>query len=64
MASVLYASWKAWAEKTGESPGSQKAFSQMLDARGIPSKKTNRGREYQGIEVIETEAPPPHWSDR
>jgi putative DNA primase/helicase len=63
MASALYASWKAWAERAGESPGSQKAFSQAVDARGIDSRKTNRGREYQGIEVIETEAPG-HWTDR
>lgn len=43
MAGALFASWKAWAEKTGESPGTQKAFSQTLDARGFESKKTNRG---------------------
>jgi putative DNA primase/helicase len=51
MAAELYRSWKEWAEGAGEKPGSQKRFSQALDARGFASRRMEQGRQYQGIEV-------------
>jgi putative DNA primase/helicase len=33
--SVLYASWRSWASAAGEEPGSQKRFSQALEAKGL-----------------------------
>jgi putative DNA primase/helicase len=37
--SVLFASWKAWAEAAGEYAGSQKGFSQKLVSAGFERKK-------------------------
>jgi putative DNA primase/helicase len=34
----LFASWKLWAERAGETVGSQKQFSQTLEARGFARK--------------------------
>jgi putative DNA primase/helicase len=63
MASALYACWKAWAERAGEPPGSQKTFAHALEGRGFEGRRTKRGVEYSGIEVVE-EVPPTHWTDR
>src|SRR5271166_958964 len=38
LSSVLYRSWKKWADERGEYPGSNKAFSKSLDERGFKSK--------------------------
>lgn len=44
---ALFASWRAWAEKAGERPGSQKRFAQLMAARGAQkgkdTKKLKRG---------------------
>jgi putative DNA primase/helicase len=61
---ALYTSWKAYAERAGEPPGSQKGFAHALEARGFEGRRTKRGIEYVGIELVEEEALPPHWSDR
>jgi putative DNA primase/helicase len=59
---ILYASWKAWAELNGEPPGSQKAFSEKLQSRGI--EKITIGHKktvgYRGIRTLKAEAPPPY----
>jgi putative DNA primase/helicase len=49
----LFVSWKDWAEKAGEQPGSQKRFSQALEARGFtPSRQAKTGRSsFGGIAV-------------
>lgn len=38
-AADLFASWKSWAEKAGESIGSQKQFSQALETRGFMRRR-------------------------
>jgi len=38
-AAALFTSWRMWAEKAGESVGSQKAFSQALIDRGFEAKR-------------------------
>ncbi len=43
-ASVLFASWKAWAEAAGEFVGSQKGFSQKLVGRGFEAKRMTDGK--------------------
>jgi putative DNA primase/helicase len=45
----LYDNWKAWAEHAGERCGSQKAFSQALEARGFESKHERTGTMFIGI---------------
>ncbi len=54
----LYASWKAWAEKAGESPGSQKRFAGTLQARGYAKKDTKNARGFAGIRLVR-----PDYSD-
>lgn len=50
----LFASWKAWAERAGESPGSLKRFSQTMSDRGIEAKRQARtGKNgFQGVRLI------------
>lgn len=61
LAGKLFASWKGWAELNGEHVGSQKAFSEKLQGRGIESIKIghDKRRGYRGIKLIEDEPPPP-----
>jgi putative DNA primase/helicase len=47
----LFASWTAWAQKAGEEPGSQKRFSQRLEARGIESLRKSEGRGFVGLKL-------------
>ena len=62
----LYASWKSWAELNGEFVGSQKSFSEKLQARDsiektkIGDKKT---RGYRGIRIIQAVEPTRSYQD-
>jgi putative DNA primase/helicase len=47
--SELYAHWCGWADRAGELPGTQKAFSSALQARGFVKVKTRRGVVFNGI---------------
>jgi putative DNA primase/helicase len=49
----LYRSWRDWAEKAGETVGSQKAFSQTLIDRGFePKREPGTGRAgFRGIKI-------------
>ncbi len=49
---ALFGSWRAWAERAGELPGSQKLFAQVLEARGFqPRRLPNDRRGFLGIAV-------------
>ena len=48
---ALYASWKTWAERAGEQPGSRKRFADTMRSRGYPPKRTNAGRGFDGIRL-------------
>ncbi len=61
---VLFASWKAWADKAGEHVGSVRRFAQTLEARGFDAFRTKTGRGFQGLAVLRSIEVPPHWSDR
>ena len=43
-ASRLFADWRQWATAAGEDPGSQKRFSEALQARGYTKERTSQGR--------------------
>jgi putative DNA primase/helicase len=60
----LFASWKVWAERSGEFVGSSKRFTQNLETRGFHMMRKNSGRGFQGIEINRSDEPQPHWSDR
>ena len=50
-ASDLFASWTAWAAKAGEHAGSQKRFSERLEARGIEPLRKHDGRGFIGLRL-------------
>jgi putative DNA primase/helicase len=50
-ASGLFASWTAWAAKAGEHAGSQKRFSERLEARGIERLRKREGRGFVGLRL-------------
>src|SRR5262249_14125764 len=52
-AANLFASWKAWAELNGETPGSHKQFAEKLQSRGFKRKSIGhaKARGYGGIRV-------------
>lgn len=52
--SQLYESWRAWADKAGELTGSQKQFSQALEARGFAYKRKANGRGFEGLKASST----------
>ena len=54
----LYASWKVWAEKAGEDPGTRKRFAGTLQARGYAKKDTKIARGFEGIRLKR-----PNYSD-
>ena len=47
----LFESWKSWAEGTGDFVGSQKRFSQNLEAKGYFPDRTSKTRGFQGIKL-------------
>jgi len=46
---ALYDSWKTWAEKAGEKPGSQRQFGNALDSRGFTRGRSNGERFHVGL---------------
>ena len=48
---TLYASWKSWADRSGEIAGSMKAFSQNLEKRGFQYQAKRDGRGYIGLQL-------------
>jgi putative DNA primase/helicase len=50
-AAALFASWKGWAERAGEKPGSRARFGKTLDARGFSPVRTMAERRYEGLMV-------------
>lgn len=50
-ASKLYRVYREWAEASGETPQSQRAFSERLLERGFDRKKTSGLKEYRGLRL-------------
>lgn len=50
---ALFASWKPWAERAGEHPGSLKRFVANLEARGFEWQRRRSGRGFEGLNIIE-----------
>lgn len=50
----LFASWKTWADRAGEHPGSLKRFSQTMIDRGIEAKRQAKtGKNgFQGVRLV------------
>jgi putative DNA primase/helicase len=47
----LYTSWKNWAEQYGEQAGSQRHFSEKLEARGFIKERRSYGRGFCGLRL-------------
>ena len=48
----LFASWKLWAERTGEHPSTMKRFVQNLEARGHAPLRTKAARGHAGLRIV------------
>jgi putative DNA primase/helicase len=48
---TLYASWREYAEKAGEPAGSQKAFAEQMQRRGLQRYRNSAGRGFSGIRL-------------
>jgi putative DNA primase/helicase len=48
-ASRLFNSWKSFKEARGEKPGTQKAFSGLLESRGFSRDRKKTGSVYEGL---------------
>ena len=48
---MLFASWKTWAEASGEYVGSQRRFVQNLETRGVTPERTKRARGFRGFRI-------------
>jgi phage/plasmid-associated DNA primase len=49
LGAALFSDYKAWCERTGERPMSQKGLTQALEGRGFVQKRTNAARGFVGI---------------
>jgi len=49
---VLFAAWKAWAERNGEYVGTQRRFGQALERHGIVFLRKNKARGYIGLRLV------------
>jgi putative DNA primase/helicase len=58
--SVLFASWRSYAERNGEAAGDVRKFGPMLSKRGFLPERIGRPRGYRGICIKKTE----EWQDR
>lgn len=47
----LFASWKGWAERAGEHPGTQKRFTTLLEGRGFEYHRKTHGRGFSGLSL-------------
>ena len=54
---ALYASWKAWAEASGEFTGSIKRFSENLTTRGFKRDYENNTRCFRGLRLLRPATP-------
>lgn len=61
---VLFKSWKAWADRSGEFAGASKRFAQNLETRGFQPHRTPHARGFRGLTVIPEERSGEHWTDR
>jgi putative DNA primase/helicase len=57
----IFASWTAWAERAGETPGTMKRVAQTLESRGFSKHKMNRGQGFYGLRIKVDDAARPHW---
>jgi putative DNA primase/helicase len=57
----LYASWREWADKSGEQAGTVRRFSQNLEDRGYSPQRKMTARGFNGLKIKHLTRP--HWSE-
>ena len=61
---VLFASWRAWAEAAGEIAGSQKRFSQAMLSRGFTSERFDNGKaHFRGLGILPDRSRAHHYGE-
>ena len=58
---VLFASWKAWAEKAGQTVGNSSQFREEMERLGVIHKHGRNGNYYRGLCIRQD--PPDRWED-
>jgi putative DNA primase/helicase len=64
LSQALFASWKAWAERSGEKPGHRNALAERLEKKGFLSRRTKVARGIDGLRLKPTDIDGKHWGDR
>ncbi len=60
---ALFASWKGWAERAGEEPGTRKRFADTLQTRGYATKRGHGGvRGFEGIRLCKPDYTDDPWT--
>jgi putative DNA primase/helicase len=60
--SALFASWKAWADRAGEHPGTMKRLVQNLEARGFVARRKMNGRGFEGLSIKKIDLSEAYWN--
>jgi putative DNA primase/helicase len=60
---VLFSSWKDWAEKAGVRFGNIKTFGETMTEKGFTWKHTANGNGYLGLRIRQDEPPPTPWRE-
>jgi putative DNA primase/helicase len=56
---ALFASWKAWAEKAGQTVGNSSRFREEMERLGVIPKQGRNGNYYRGLAIRQD--PPDRW---
>ena len=59
LSTVLFASWKAWAEKAGQTVGNSSQFREEMERLGVIHKHGRDGNYYRGLRIRQD--PPDRW---
>jgi putative DNA primase/helicase len=54
---ALFANWQTWCERAGEREGSQKRFTQQVEAHGFQRERTSRAKGFTGIAIRQDVVP-------
>ena len=57
---VLFVSWKAWAEKAGQTVGNSSQFREEMERLGVVHKHGRNGNYYRGLSIRQD--PPDRWA--
>jgi putative DNA primase/helicase len=59
--SRLFASWRAWADRAEETPGTMRRFAQTLENRGFQPLRKMHGRGFLGLQIAPDAESEPYW---